>query len=142
MRLFPILLVLSWLRLTPALAADSDSRNQFLLKGIVDAAPSLVQHIAENDRLIIKLYHPGANGLEMDTTYQIINRFTLPFEFIVGPAVGMSGSTKHNSYIVEVFTDKDKDVLSVAPNELYGHSGQAIKLGTSGIELKLDTQRQ
>lgn len=141
MRVFLILLVLNWLRLTPVIAAESDSRDQFLLKGSVSVVPSLLPHIAATDRLIIKLYHPGADGLEMDTTYQIINRFTLPFEFIVGPAVGMSGSTKHKSYIVEVFTDKDKDVLSVAPNELYGHSGQPIRLGTSGIELKLDTQR-
>ena len=126
----------------PAFAAEGGSQGRFLLKGTIRVAPDLARHIDATDRLIIKLHHPRADGLEMDATYQIINDFTLPLDFVAGPAVGMSGSTKHQSYIIEVFTDKDQDVLSVAPNELYGRSAEPIKLGTNNIILELDSLRK
>ena len=138
MRLFFVATLLA-LGILSALAADSQDR--FLLKGTIQVAPELAEHIETTDRLIIKLYHPRADGLEMDATYQIINNFTLPLDFIAGPAVGMSGSTKHQSYIIEVFTDKDQDVLSVAPEELYVRSAEPIRLGTGGIMMELDGLR-
>ena len=117
------------------------TERNFYYKVVLALCRHLLSTSKQIDRLIIKLFYPGADGLEMDTAYQIINRFTLPFTFIVGSAVGMSGSTKHSRYIIEVFTDKDQDLLSIAPNELYGRSEQAIKLGTKDIVLELDTVR-
>ena len=139
MRLF-IAASLLVLGVSSALAAEGQDR--FLLKGTIQVAPQLAEHIDATDRLINKLYHPRADGLEMDATYQIINEFTLPLEFIAGPAVGMSGSTKHQSYIIEVFTDKDQNVLSLAPGELIGRSAEPIRLGTGGIGLELDGLRE
>lgn len=54
----------------------------------------------------------------------------------------MSGRTKWRSYVVEAFTDKDNDVLSVVSGELVARTPDVVPLGTTGIVLELSTLRQ
>ena len=141
MRYLSIIIVTILFALKIASAADNNDREKFLIQGTIEIAKGITQEISANDRLIIKLFHPGKDGLEMDTTYRIMDSFTLPLDFAAGPAVGMSGSTKHKTYIIEVFTDTDKDVLSRAPDELFVSSENPIKLGTKNVSLKLKSIR-
>jgi hypothetical protein len=90
----------------------------------------------------MKLYYPGENGLEMDTKYQIADNFTLPLDFKIAPSISMSGDTKHNTYTLEIFTDKDADVLSVAPGELLASTPQPVPVGSKGLVLELDQLRR
>ena len=54
----------------------------------------------------------------------------------------MSRRSKWKSYVVEVFTDKDSDVLSVVPGELFASTPGLVPLGTAGVILELDTLRK
>ena len=116
------------------MAADKESLT---FQGTINVSPELAHHIDVGDRLIMKLYHPGENGLEMDAKFQIADEFSLPVEFRIGPSISMSGDTKHQTYVVEVFTDKDRDVLSVVPGELIARTPEPLPLGTKGIVLEL-----
>jgi hypothetical protein len=124
-----------------ALAPAADA-TKFMIEGTLSVAPELAQHIAAQDRLIMKLYHPGENGLEMDSKYQIDKTFTLPLDFKIAPSISMSGDTKHNTYVLEIFTDKDNDVLSVAPGELIARTPEPIRLGSKGVDLQLNQLRE
>lgn len=101
----------------------------------------MAQHISQGDRLIIKLYYPG-DGIERDPKFQILPDFTLPLPFRIAPTIDMSGRTKWTSYIVEVFTDKDHDVLSIVPGELIARTPELVPLGTAGVVLELNTLRK
>ena len=124
----------------PARAAEMESKDK-TIRGTVSVHPDLAGHIAPGDRLILKLYHPGA-AVEMDPMYRIVSSFTLPTDFRFGPAIDMNGRTRYDAYIVEVFTDKDNDVLSPAPGEVMARSDGLVPLGTTGLRLVLDTPRQ
>ncbi len=126
--------------LAPARAADMEAEDK-TIRGTISAHPDLPVAIAPGDRLILKIYHPGATA-ELDATYRIVSTFTLPTEFRFGPAIDMNGRTRYDAYIVEVFTDKDADVLSVAPGEVMARSDGLVPLSTTGLRLVLDTPRQ
>ncbi len=126
--------------LAPARAADMDADDK-TIRGTISVRPDLAGHIAPGDRLILKIYHPGATA-ELDATYRIVSTFTLPTEFRFGPAIDMNGHTRYHAYIVEVFTDKDSDVLSVVPGEVMARSDGLVPLGTTGLRLVLETPRQ
>ncbi len=117
-----------------AAAADTSEK---LIQGEVRVRADMAQHIAMDDRLIIKLYVPS-DGIERDPKFQILPDFTLPLTFRIAPTIDMSGRTKWPSYIVEVFTDKDNDVLSVASGELIARTLELVPLGTTGVVLELN----
>ena len=123
-----------------AAAGWADESRRFI-RGTIDVRPDLTQHVSPEDRLVIKLFHPG-DGVELDAKYAILETFTLPVEFRIAPTFDMSGGSKWKSYVVQVFTDKDSDVLSVAPGELLGGTTDPVPLGTTGLALELDSLRK
>ena len=125
--------------LSAAAGWTEESRN--FIQGTIDVRPDLIQHVSPQDRLVIKLFHPG-DGVELDAKYAILATFTLPVEFRIAPTFDMTGSSKWKSYVVEVFTDKDADVLSVAPGEILGATPGLVPLGTTGLAVELDTLRK
>ena len=125
-----------WL-IAPAGAADPGQ----MIQGTVAVAPGLAGQVAPGDRLIIKLYHPG-EGVELDAKYRIVDEFMLPFDFVAAPSIDMSGQTKFQAYVLEVFTDKDGDVVRAAPGELVTRTPEPVPLGTTGLRLELNAPRQ
>ena len=113
--------------------------GEVLIQGTITVTPELVQHISPQDRLIIKLFHPGANGVELDAKNQIFTTFTLPLTFKITPSISMSGDTKYKTYSIEVLTDKDRDFLSAAAGELIARTPGPVALGSSGLILELTT---
>ncbi|MEZ5591680.1 MAG: hypothetical protein R3F53_13575 [Gammaproteobacteria bacterium] len=113
--------------------------SEVLIQGTITVTPELVQHIEPQDRLIIKLFHPGENGVELDAKNQIFTTFTLPLTFKIAPSISMSGDTKYKTYSVEVLTDKDLDFLSAATGELMARTPEPVALGSSGLILELNT---
>ena len=132
-----VCLLVGWL-FNAAWAADKSKKT---IQGTIRIRADLVQHVSPSDRLIIKLFHPG-NGVELDAKYAILPTFTLPVEFRIAPTFDMSRRSKWKSYVVEVFTDKDSDVLSVVPGELFASTPGLVPLGTAGVILELDTLRK
>jgi hypothetical protein len=119
-------------------AAAGDLRA---IRGTLTVTPDLAHHVGPDDRLIIKLYHPQG-GVELDAKYQIVRRFELPLAFQAAPSIDMSGQTKYDTYVIEVFTDKNEDVLAIAPGELIARTPEPVPLGTTGLELELNATRQ
>ena len=111
------------------------------IRGTLTVAPGLAHHIGPDDRLIIKLYHPK-DGVEMDAKYQIVPSFQLPLEFRVSPTIDMSGQTKFETYMLELSTDKDGDVLGTAPGELIARTSEPVPLGTTDLRLELNATRE
>ena len=70
-------------------AEPSRAEDDQAIRGTLAAAPGLAHHVGPDDRLIIKLYHPG-DGVELDAKYQIVARFTLPFAFRAAPSIDMN----------------------------------------------------
>ncbi len=118
--------------------ADTSAK---LIQGEIQVRPNMAHHIAVRDRLVIKLYVPKG-GIERDLKFQIVSDFTLPLTFRIAPTIDMSGHTKWRSYIVEAFTDKDNDVLSIAPGELIARTPELVPLGTTGVVLELNALRK
>ena len=118
----------------------ADKSNK-VIQGTILVRADLAHHVSPSDRLIIKLFHPG-NGVELDAKYAISPTFTLPIEFRIAPTFDMSGRSKWKSYVVEAFTDKDGDVLSVVPGELLASTPGLVPLGTTGVILELNTLRK
>lgn len=123
-----------------AAVVGADEPRRFI-EGTIHVQPDLAQHVSPEDRLIIKLFHPG-DGVELDAKYAILETFTLPVDFRIAPTFDMSGGSKWKSYVVQVLTDKDADVLSVAPGELLGGTRDPVPLGTTGLTLELDSLRK
>ena len=111
------------------------------IEGTIRVAPGLAGQIAAGDRLVIKLFHPGA-GAELDAQYRTIDKFSLPLEFTLTPSTDMSGQPKFTDYVVEVFTDRDGDPLKVAPGELGARTPGPVPLGTTGLVLELKPRRE
>lgn len=132
------LAILLW-GLLPVFAADP---GKFMIEGTLSVTADLAPHIEAGDRLIMKLYHPGENGLEMDTKYQIADTFALPLDFRIAPSISMSGDTKHSTYVLEIFTDKDNDVLSIAAGELLVRTPEPVPVGSKGVALELNRLRE
>ena len=133
-----VCLLVGWLFNAAAWAAD-DSKKA--IQGTIRIRADLAQHLSPSDRLIIKMFHPG-NGVELDTKYSILPAFTLPIDFRITPTIDMSRRTKWKSYVVQAFTDKDGDVLSVVPGELLASTPGVVPLGTTGVVLELNALRK
>jgi hypothetical protein len=129
------------LALTVAAGPSAGQGRMPALGGTLTVAPELARHLGPSDRLIIKLYHPRG-GVELDAKYQIVPEFELPLAFHAAPSVDMSGQTKFDAYVIEIFTDKDDDVLRVAPGELIARTPEPVPLGTLDLRLELDATRQ
>jgi hypothetical protein len=54
----------------------------------------------------------------------------------------MSRRTKYDAYVLELFTDKDDDVLAVAPGELIARTPGPVPLGTTDLSLELNAARE
>jgi hypothetical protein len=133
-----------WWALVPMFAAHwaaAAGTEKQTIRGTLSVAAALAQYIGPKDRLIIKLYHPR-DGVELDATYQIVPRFELPLEFLAAPSIDMSGRTKFDAYMLELFTDKDDDVLGTAPGELFARTLDPVPLGTTGLQLELNAKRE
>jgi hypothetical protein len=131
-----------WWALGPAFAAHwAAAAEMQVIRGTLTVAPGLAHHIGPADRLIIKLYHPE-NGIEMDAKYQIVPSFALPFAFQTAPTVDMNAHTKYDAYVLELFTDKNDDVLATAPGELIARTRAPVPLGTQDVRLELNATRE
>ena len=135
------LLISIGLALSLAPAPGAGAGQKPAISGTLSVAPDLAHHIGPNDRLIIKLYHPGS-GVELDAKYQIVPRFELPLEFHAAPSIDMSGQTRFDAYVIEAFTDKNADVLAPAPGELIARTPQPVPLGTTDLRLELNAGRE
>ncbi len=133
---------LTWICLALALAPSpgAGAGQTRAISGTLSVAPDLAHHLGPDDRLILKIYHPR-DGLELDAKYQIVPRFDLPLEFYAAPSIDMSGQTRFDAYALEAFTDKDADVLAVAPGELIARTSAPVPLGTTGLRLELNALR-
>ena len=113
-RLALLLLLISAIWIITARASNAvDDMAAFSIEGVIDVKPELKAKLSPTDRLVIKLFHPK-DGIEMDAKFSIISNFQLPLEFRVSPYIVMDGTTRHEKYVIEVFTDKDQDVLGIA----------------------------
>jgi hypothetical protein len=128
------------LALTPGASLAAGGEMQ-AIRGTLTVAPDLAHHVGPDDRLIIKLYYPK-DGVEMDAKYQIVPSFTLPFAFQAAPSIDMSGRTKYDTYVLELFTDKNDDVLATAPGELSARTPAPVALGTRDLRLELNATRE
>ena len=122
-------------------AASAGDPSDKAIHGTLDVRPDLRRHVEPGDRLVIKLFHP-IGGVERDQKYRIVDSFELPLDFSVAPAIDMNGRTRHKAYVVEVFTDKDRDVLSVTAGELETRTPDTVPLGTRRLRLELDSLRR
>ena len=145
MNFFERVLVLSFLigQLPSMALADMDTNDMagLSIEGTINAVPELQQYLSTSDRLIIKLFHPK-DGIEMDAKYSIVGNFQLPLKFRISPSILMDGTTRHDKYVVEVFTDKDQDVLRVENGELFGTTPDTLQLGSRDVRLLLDQLRE
>ncbi|MEZ5930844.1 MAG: hypothetical protein R3F54_02650 [Alphaproteobacteria bacterium] len=106
------------------------------ISGSIHLPPDLTAKLAPSDRLILKLYHP-AEGIEKDVRYWIIDKVDFPRPFEIAPSTDMNGRMRWPAYRLDVFTDRDGDVLTIAPGELTATTDDLVPLGTSGLELEL-----
>jgi hypothetical protein len=129
------------LGLALALTAASSRADMPTISGTLTVAPDLAHYVEPADRLILKLYHPK-DGVERDATYRIVPSFSLPFAFQAAPSIDMNARTKYDAYVLELFTDKNDDVLAVAPGELIARTPTPVPLGTSDLRLELNAARE
>ena len=145
MNFFERVLVLSFLigQLPSMALADMDTNDMagLSIEGTINAVPELQQYLSTSDRLIIKLFHPK-DGIEMDAKYSIVGNFQLPLKFRISPSILMDGTTHHDKYVVEVFTDKDQDVLRIESGELFGTTRDALQLGSRDVRLLMNQFRE
>ncbi len=125
---------LVWALLT-APAAEADAATK-VIQGTVRVHPDFARDIAPGDRLIFKLFYPRG-GQEMAPKFTIVSTFTLPLAFRLAPTIDMSGEPQWQAYMVEVFTDKDHNILSIVPGELIARTPALVPLGTTGVSLEL-----
>ena len=129
------------LSLAMTLTAASSRAGMPTISGTLTVAPELAHHIGQDDRLILKLYYPQ-DGVEMGAIYRIVQSFALPFAFHAAPTIDMNGHTKYDAYVLELFTDKNGNVLAVAPGELFTRTPGPVPLGTTDLRLELNALRQ
>ena len=123
----------------PGAGARAAEPGAKTIQATIRVPPALAGQIAPGDRLVLKLFHPGA-AAELDAKYRLVEDFSLPLEVVLGPSIDMSGRTKFQDYVVEAFTDKDGDVLKVAPGELGARTPGPVPLGTTGLVLELSAR--
>ena len=141
-RLAFLLLLIAAIWIMTARASNAvDDMAAFTIEGVIDVKPELKAKLSPTDRLVIKLFHPK-DGIEMDAKYSIISNFQLPLEFRVSPYIVMDGTTRHEKYVIEVFTDKDQDVLGIADGELLGRTAGTVELGSRDLQIILNLLRK
>lgn len=118
----------------PAIAAENG--GAMTIEGTIRLAAGAEDALAPGDRLILKIYHPG-DGVEMDPKYQIQTDYALPTAFRIAPPIDMNANARWPNYVVEAFTDRDGDVLSLIAGELFAATPEALTLGSSGVVLEL-----
>lgn len=114
-----------------AWAADESAMLQGTVTVAADAA------LAASDRLVVKIYHPGEDGLELDPKYWIFEAPALPMQVSLAPTAEMSGNARFGDYVVEAFSDRDGDVLSIVAGELWAATDGPRPLGTTDFLLEL-----
>ena len=124
----------------PSNLSAAEERRDLTIRGTITVSDALSATLQPDDRLILKIFHPGADGFEKDTKYQIKPEFELPIAFRIVPPIDMNANPRWSNYVVEVFIDRDKDVLSIVEGELFATTGDALTLGTHNVALEL-TQR-
>ena len=139
------MIILTWSAVGLAISAVASQASAEgslpTIRGVVTVTPDLAEHVAPDDRLIIKLYHPK-EGVELDAKYQIVPRFTLPFPFLAAPSIDMNARSKYAAYVVEVLTDKDGDPIRAAPGELFARTPEPVPLGTKDLRIELNALRE
>ncbi|MBL26045.1 MAG: hypothetical protein CMM50_00645 [Rhodospirillaceae bacterium] len=106
-----------------------------MLRGTIELAVGA--SLAAGDRLVVRIYHPGADGLELDPKYWIFDEPALPMPVALAPTAEMSGNARWGDYVVEAFSDRDGDVLSLVPGELWAGTDGPLPLGASDFVLEL-----
>ena len=134
LRAIGVSFVLTALGLAPAGAADKP--KMLAIEGEVRLSADQAGAVAPGDRLVFKLFHPH-EGVEKDVRYWIKDEFAFPQAFRLAPTVDMTGNPRRNTYILEVFTDKDRKVLNRVDGELHTAIGEPVPLGTTGLVLEL-----
>ena len=119
-------LTMAGLVLGAAPASAAEGGRDLTIRGTISISEALAASLRPDDRLILKIYHPGSDGFDKDTKYQIKPDFTLPTEFRIAPPIDMNANPRWPTYIVEIFTDRDHDVLSLVEGELFASTGQAL----------------
>ncbi len=117
-------------------AMAAEEAGDLSIHGTISIDEALVTSIASGDRLIIKIFHPG-EGVEHDPKYVIKTDFELPIKFRISPPIDMNARARWPNYVVEAFTDKDAEILSVIDGELFATSEKALALGTQDLVLDL-----
>jgi len=140
-RLFCLFFLSAAIQIDTPVAQEKSEMISLTFEGEVDIAPELMGKTSKGDRLILKLFHPE-DGIEMDTKYSIVSDFIFPLKFRISPSIVMDGGARHEKYMIEVFTDKDQDVLRVAPGEVYGATPRSLQVGTKGIRILLHHIRE
>ena len=118
-----------------ASAADESA----MLQGTIAVAPDAA--LGASDRLVVKIYHPGEDGLELDPKYWIFEAPALPMQVGLAPTAEMSGNARYGDYVVEAFSDRDGDVLSLVEGELWAATDGPRPLGTTDFVLELAPRR-
>lgn len=118
-------------------AGAEEERGDMFIRGTISAEPAVEAMISGIDRLLVKIYNPRDDGVENDPKYQYIGVFSLPTPFAVSPPIDMNGAPRWPVWIVEAFTDRDGDVLSVVEGELFAATPEPLPLGTTGVRLDL-----
>ena len=121
---------------TTGVAAATAQGRAMTIEGTIRLAAGAEDAIGPGDRLIVKIFHPG-DGVEMDPKYQIETEFSLPMAFRIAPPIDMNANARWPDYVVEAFTDRDGDVLSMVAGELYARTPRALALGTAEVVLEL-----
>lgn len=121
--------------LVPVANAAAAEKKDLAISGEIRLGGGL--DVRPGSRLVIRMFHPD-DGIEKDLKYWILDDFALPQVFSVAPTVNMAGNARWDSYVIEVFTDTDRDVLNLTADEVWATTGVLVPVGTAGIELILE----
>lgn len=116
--------------------ALAGEKPDIVIEGSVALPAELAAAVSGTDRLVFKMYHPD-QGIEKDLKYWILDDYAFPQAFRLAPTVTMAGMARWPSYVIEVFTDTDRDVLNLIAGELHATTGAPVALGTKGVTLTL-----
>ena len=104
----------------------------------------LVAYLAKNSQLQVQR-NPGNNFSYVGLSFENEHTKQSTVRQAIAHAIDrkkiihyvMDGGARHETYMIEVFTDKDQDVLRVAPGEVYGVTPGTVQVGTKGLRIVL-----